>query len=508
MTALADGRWDLYPSAAPGLGTSARPRLLRMSFNSTTFVFSFVAVFSPDWTISRARWARFALLFLASCVFYMSWNAKFVVLILFSTVVDYYLGAALHRTQASGRRRLLLIASLVANLGLLGYFKYANFFAENFHEALRAVGLGATGEFVRWDIVLPVGISFYTFQTLSYTIDIYRREIEPTDSLLKFALFVAFFPQLVAGPIVRAKEFLPQLDRPAQYDDGRTQRGLFLMLVGMVKKVALADVVGKYVVDPVYADPGSYHPIEIACGVYGALFQFYLDFSAYSDIAIGCAACLGYSLTINFDRPFLSQDLSEFWRRWHISMTSWFRDYVFISLGGTRSSRLGLARNLMATMLLTGLWHGAGWNYVIWGGMYGVAMFATSFLPRTTAEQRESRGLFQRFWRRTRTFHFVALSMLFFRNGTLAENNRGLQGSVDMLGSLFDFEHAFGGLSALGLAALAIAAAIHFSPKAWIHENLRNRWVAAPSVVQAAVLVLVTGLLGAMAASPFIYFQF
>ena len=479
-----------------------------MSFNSTTFVFFFLAVFFAYWAIARTRWARFALLFSASCVFYMSWNAKFIALILFSTVVDYYVGAALHRARAPGRRRLLLMVSLVANLGLLGYFKYANFFAENFHEVLRSLGLGATEAFVRWDIVLPVGISFYTFQTLSYTIDIYRREIEPTDSLLKFALFVAFFPQLVAGPIVRAKDFLPQLDRPAHYQDGRTQRGLFLILVGMIKKVALADVVGEYVVDPVYANPGGYHPLEILCGVYGALFQFYLDFSAYSDIAIGCAACLGFSLTVNFDRPFLSQDLSEFWRRWHISMTSWFRDYVFISLGGTRGTKIALGRNLLVTMLLTGLWHGAGWNYVIWGGMYGVAMFVASFLPRTTEADRQGRGFLGRFWRRGRTFHFVALSMLFFRNGTLAEGNLGLPGSVAMLEALTELGRPFHGLSMLGVAVLALAACIHFSPKAWIHEIARNRWVSAPSLVQAAVLVVVTGALGAMAASPFIYFQF
>jgi D-alanyl-lipoteichoic acid acyltransferase DltB (MBOAT superfamily) len=323
-------------------------------------------------------------------------------------------------------------------------------------------------------------------------------------------LFVAFFPQLVAGPIVRATTFLPQLESPARFDERAAADGLFLIAVGLIKKVVLADAVGVRLVDPVFDAPGSYNALEVVLGVYGALFQFYLDFSAYSDIAIGSAALLGYTLPVNFDRPFLSQDLSEFWRRWHVTMTSWFRDYVFLSLGGTRGNRLFLFRNLMVTMLLTGLWHGAGWNYVIWGGMYGLAMFAASFRPRPSEEERASRGLAKRVLLRARTFNYVALSMLFFRNGTLAEGNVGLEGSARMLAQLLQVDLPFGGLDPIGLSMLAVAAAIHFTPKAWVHEHARTAWTTLPAPAQAAVLALVTGVLGAMAyqKTPFIYFQF
>ncbi len=481
-----------------------------MSFNSTIFIFFFLVVFYAYWAISRTTNLRFMLLFVASCIFYMSWNVKFVFLLLFSTALDYYTGAAIHRTENVTKRRIYLAISLIGNLGLLGFFKYFNFFAENFHETLEWLGLAESTKFVPWNIVLPVGISFYTFQTLSYTIDIYRRELVPTDSFLKFALFVAFFPQLVAGPIVRASHFLPQLDVPARYDEERVARGVFLIAAGLIKKVVLADMIGVNLVDPVYASPGSHHPVEVVLGVWGALFQFYLDFSAYSDIAIGCAACLGYTLPINFRRPFLSQDLNEFWRRWHISMTSWFRDYVFVTLGGTRGGRFMVLRNVMITLLLTGLWHGAGWNYVIWGGMYGVVMILQgAFLRRVSPEERENRGLLSKLWRRAVTFNFLALSMLVFRNGTVAEGNRGIEGTLDMLASLVRFDTPLHGSESLGITMLAIAAVIHFTPKRWIDGSC-DRWLRLPSPVQAAVLVLVTGSLAAVSyqRAPFIYFQF
>jgi len=480
-----------------------------MSFNSSQFVFLFLVVFFAYWAISRTRNLRFVLLLAASYVFYMSWDARFIVLILASTLLDYYLGGAIHRSEQPGRRRLCLILSLVGNLGLLAYFKYFNFFAENVVETLRGAGLSGLAEFTPWNIILPVGISFYTFQSLSYTIDIYRRQLEPTDSLLKFALFVTFFPQLVAGPIVRAREFLPQLAQPARFDDRAAQRGLFLILVGMVKKMALADVLGTTLVAPVYADPGAYHPLQVLLAVWGALFQFYLDFSAYSDIAIGCAACLGFKLPKNFDRPFLAQSIGEFWSRWHISLSTWFRDYVFFSLGGTRARLLGRFRNVLATMVLVGLWHGAGWNYLIWGALHGLASFAGMLLPEHSREKIAARPRWSRVLRRAGVFNLVALSMLFFRNGTLREGNRGLQGSVDMLAGLFAFDRPLPALEASGLLALAIAAVVHFTPRGWVDRG-EGAWLRLPSPAQAAVLVVATGALASMAyeKSPFIYFQF
>jgi D-alanyl-lipoteichoic acid acyltransferase DltB (MBOAT superfamily) len=480
-----------------------------MSFNSTTFIFFLVCVVFAYWALARRDAARIWFLLLASCAFYMSWNALFILLVLFSAVVDYGVGLALGRTQKPAARRALLLLTLVSNLGLLGFFKYANFFAENVHALAAHTGL-AGAQFVPWHIILPVGISFYTFQTLSYTIDVYRGQLEPCRSFSKFLLFVTFFPQLVAGPIVRAVDFLPQLDRPAVHDDRRAASGLFMILCGLFKKVVLADMLGQLIVDPVYAEPGRFGAAGVVIGVWGALFQFYLDFSAYSDIAIGCAALLGFRLPLNFDRPFLAQTISEFWRRWRISLSTWFRDYVFLGMGGRGKNNGEFFWHLMLTMLLTGLWHGAGWNYVLWGGMHGVFTFCGNiFRKQRTREQLAERSLWERLWRRALTFNLVALSMLFFRNGTVAEGNNGISGSLDMLRVLGQLTPAQASLSGLGLGTLAVAALLHYAPRAWL-DGLERRWIALPSFAQALVLVLCTGILGAVSyqQKPFIYFQF
>jgi D-alanyl-lipoteichoic acid acyltransferase DltB (MBOAT superfamily) len=481
-----------------------------MSFNSTEFVFFFLAVFFGYWALARTLSLRFAFLLAASCVFYMSWNAKFVLLLVASTLLDFYCGRAIHLSATAGRRRLFLACSLTGNLGLLGFFKYCNFFAENVAAALARLGFERAAEFVPWHIVLPAGISFYTFQTLSYTLDVYRGKLAPTDSLLKFALFVTFFPQLVAGPIVRAADFLPQLEEPARFSDEGAQRGVFLILRGLAKKVLLADTIGHELVDPVYADPGAHGALGVALGTWAALFQFYLDFSAYSDIAIGAARCLGFRLPVNFDRPFLAQSISEFWRRWHISLSSWFRDYAFVAFGGRGASLAAYFRNILATMLLVGLWHGAGWNYVLWGAMHGVFTFLGVALGRRrTDAEIEARPAWEKLARRAWVFNVVALSMLFFRNGTLLEGNRGVAGSLDMLGVLASFAPGTAAHSSVGLAALAIAAAIHWTPRGWL-ARAEDAWVRAPAVAQAFALVAATGALAALsyAKAPFIYFQF
>ena len=492
-----------------------------MSFNSTTFVAFFALVFFAYWALARTRTPRFALLFVASALFYMSWNARFLVLILFSATLDFAVGRRLHRTLDPRARKLLLGLSLAGNLGLLGYFKYSNFFVGSWVSALETVGLAAATTWVPWEIVLPVGISFYTFQTLSYTIDIYRRELEPTDSFLKFALFVSFFPQLVAGPIVRARDFLPQLEKRAVWDEDAAQRGLFLIAVGLIKKVALADPIGVELVDPVFAAPAAYSAWQIVIAVWGALFQFYLDFSAYSDIAIGAAAMLGFRLPLNFDRPFLAQSISEFWRRWHITMSTWFRDYVFFSLGGTRAGQLGRFRNILATMFLTGLWHGAGWNFVIWGLFHGVLTWLGTLFPkhdpglRSRAAARAARGAISgrsglglRFVRRAVVFNLVALSMLFFRNG-VPPHGAGVEGSLAMLARLGAWGATSAGSSPLGGGLLAVAALIHFTPKRWV-ERSADRWVGLPSFAQALLLIALAGILAVAAyeEAPFIYFQF
>ena len=473
-----------------------------MSFNSTPFAVFLFCVFFAYWAMARTSTLRKVFLLVASCLFYMSWDARFLVLILASTVLDFVCGREIHGSASASRRRFWLAASLLGNLGLLGFFKYFNFFAETWIDLLRGLGLSQAAGWEHWNIVLPVGISFYTFQTLSYTIDIYRRELEPVGSLLDFALFVSFFPQLVAGPIVRARDFLPQLAQPARWDAERAGRGLFLILCGLIKKVGLADVIGHELVVPVFDEPAAYAPLEIAVGVWAALFQFYLDFSAYSDIAIGSAALLGFVLPLNFDRPFMAQSISEFWRRWHITMSTWFRDYVFFSLGGTRTHALGRFRNIMIALLLTGLWHGAAWNYVIWGGFHGLLTWIGTLLPKGFGEL--APGLAGRVLRRAVIFNLVALSMLFFRNGT-----DGVGASLAMLARLGDLGPTPAALEPFGLGVLALSALIHFTPKAWVSRSA-DRWMACPSFAQAAILCLATGVLCVVAydSSPFIYFQF
>jgi alginate O-acetyltransferase complex protein AlgI len=482
-----------------------------MSFNSTEFVFFFLAAFYGYWSLARWRRSRLAWLLAASCLFYMSWNAKFLGLIALSSVLDYVCGARIHASRSSRARKAWLYVSLAGNLGLLGFFKYFNFFAENVAEVCARAGFASLAEFTPWEIVLPAGISFYTFQTLSYTIDIYRDRLAPARSFLDFALFVSFFPQLVAGPIVRASEFLPQIEAEPRYDDAGVSRGVFLMLCGLAKKVLLADTIGMELVDPVFREPLAHGALGVVVGVWAALFQFYLDFSAYSDIAIGAAATLGFVLPLNFDRPFLAQSISEFWRRWHMSLSTWFRDYVFVPLGGRGRNRAEFFRNLMLTMFLTGLWHGAGWNYVLWGVMHGVFTFVGVAWRRPRAEgERDARPLWERALRRAWVFQLVAFSMLFFRNGTAREGGRGFEGALEMLRTLGNGWSTPAELSSIGLAALAAAALIHYTPREWIHERGASLWNRAPVFAQAAVLVAATGVLAALsyAKAPFIYFQF
>ena len=482
-----------------------------MSFNSTEFVFFFLLVFYVHWAIARFTTARYVWLLAMSCVFYMSWNAKFIVLIAVTTWIDYACALAIHRTSEQRRKKLFLWISLASNFGVLGFFKYFNFFAENVAATSARLGLGSATAWVPWNIVLPAGISFYTFQTLSYVIDVYRGQLKPARNFLELALFIVFFPQLVAGPIVRAADFLPQLETPRTFSDSAAGKGIYLMLCGLTKKVLLADTIGLELVDPVFRDPHAHGPLGIVLGVWGALFQFYLDFSAYSDIAIGAAACLGYTLRLNFDRPFLAQSISEFWRRWHMSLSTWFRDYVFLPLGGRGASTLQFARNVMTSFLLTGLWHGAGWNYVIWGAMHGVCTFiGVAFRRQRTKEELAARPLWERVLRRAWIFNLVALSMLFFRNGTTREGNHGIEGSFAMLRALSSAWSVPLQLSSIGFVALAVAALIHWTPKEWIHVRGERVWSACPSFAQAIVLVVATGALAALsyAKAPFIYFQF
>jgi len=320
---------------------------------------------------------RKLILLLASYIFYMWWNPAFILLIIFSTVVDYVIGGRMANEESDTRRRVLLILSMCSNLGLLFFFKYFGLFTDSLLGLMRM--LGSEPSWVTLNITLPVGISFYTFQTMSYTIDIYRRKIPATRSPLDFALFVAFFPQLVAGPIVRASVFLPQLKRKVALRCD--QETVFLLLRGFAKKVLVADNVA-VMVDAVYATPEAWPSIIIWIATIGFAVQIYCDFSGYSDIAIAVARILGFDLPRNFDHPYVARNPSDFWQRWHISLSSWLRDYLYISLGGNRMGALMTYRNLMLTMLLGGFWHGASWNFVLWGFLHGAILVGHRLFTR------------------------------------------------------------------------------------------------------------------------------
>ncbi len=339
-----------------------------MLFNSLIFLVFFAIVYSLYLLTQKKYKVQNLLLLVASYVFYGYWDWRFLSLLAISTIVDFIIGGKLHKTILPGRRKLLLAISVIVNLSILGFFKYFNFFAENLTQTLNLFGMQPDPITLR--IILPVGISFYTFQTMSYTIDIYRRKLVPTHSLLDFALFVSFFPQLVAGPIERAVHLLPQLSKPRKLDIDQINAALFLLVWGYFKKIVIADNVGA-ISDHIFNTYTTQQGLNVLIGTMAFCFQIYCDFSAYSDIARGLAKLMGIDLMINFKLPYFALNPSDFWRRWHISLSSWLRDYLYIPLGGNRGGKFKTYRNLSLTMLLGGLWHGASWNFVIWGAFHG-----------------------------------------------------------------------------------------------------------------------------------------
>lgn len=336
-----------------------------MLFNSFIF-FIFLGVVLPVFYLLPSKNSRNILLLVASYIFYGYWDWRFCSLLMISTAVDFTIGQLMHKQTADRKRKMLLAISMIVNLGILGFFKYFNFFIESFQGIFNH-----NLDFLHLNIILPVGISFYTFQTMSYTIDIYRKKIKPTTNVIDFALFVAFFPQLVAGPIERASNLLPQLSKKLQPTRLQIEKGIVLIVMGLFRKVMIGDTAGRYV-DHIFGDISLYSSFEILCALVLFSIQIYADFSGYSHIARGVAKLLGVELMKNFEQPYLSRNITEFWRRWHISLSSWLRDYLYISLGGNRKGVNRTYINLMLTMLLGGLWHGASWNFVIWGGLHGI----------------------------------------------------------------------------------------------------------------------------------------
>ena len=477
-----------------------------MLFNSLYFLVFLAFVLIVHHGVLRSFAARKLFLLAASWAFYASWSPRFLVLLIATTWIDFQLARVIHRARAvsPARARALLIASLCLNLGLLAYFKYGLFLYES-ADALLA--LPPTPGFLA--VVVPLGISFYTFHSISYVIDTYRGLRPPTDSFSDFALYVAFFPQLIAGPITRWGFFGPQLAKPPHVGMARVEASLFLLAVGYVKKVACADSLGGYV-DAVYADIGEHGWIELVVALYAYAFQIYFDFSGYTDIAMGVAGLFGFRLPENFRHPYLAENPSEFWRRWHISLSTWLRDYLYVPLGGNRRGTVRTYVNLLITMLLGGLWHGAAWTFVVWGGFHGLWLAVHRALSgrdwwrpgaRTADDAAPAAAPRTPPWlRRAVTFHLVALAWVPFRAASLEDAAAFLLGMFSGRPLLHPLPVGPIALVLIGFATHGLATRI----------ELASWWRTVPRPVQGAVYGLVVVLIGLFSAQSgrFIYFQF
>jgi len=474
-----------------------------MIFNSITyFIFLPIVLLLFFALPQKFRWI---LLLCSSYFFYGYWNVNYLAIIIIATAVAFFCGKMIGKESRRARRKLWLYATLIINLGILAVFKYWDFGADNVENVFSALGID--WQVTRLDVLLPVGISFFTFQTLSYVIDIYRGRIQPEGHLGMFAVYVAFFPQLVAGPIERAQNILPQLKATEKIDIERMVSAMQLILWGLFKKVVIADRVAIYV-DLIYAQPDLHSPASRILATYFFAIQIYCDFSAYSDIAIGSAKLFGIDLMENFRRPYFSRSITEFWRRWHISLSTWLRDYLYIELGGNRRGVSRTYINLMITMLLGGLWHGASWNFVIWGALHGLFLvFSRLTLPTRDrmVSQLAIPAYAVNFLRAFITFQLVVFCWIFFRADTFADALTVVKGIIEPWGSpLVDiktFAHAAFGVSVL--LFVQIIQEKFGSFRAFIGGfSTPVRWVAWYALLFAIVLFGVVGN------SQFIYFQF
>ena len=406
-----------------------------MLFNTPEFGLFLIIVYTCYVLLKQSTRLQNSVLLIASYLFYSFWDYRFLSLILISTIVDYSIGRVLSNTPEyqARRRNTLLLTSICVNLGILGFFKYWNFFIDSVANSLSLLGFNPNLPLLT--IILPVGISFYTFQTLSYTIDIYRGKLTAEKDFTTFALFVCYFPQLVAGPIERASSLLPRLHNPRIITSDKIASGLALMLIGLFKKVAIADMVAPFV-DSGFASIGSSNWLELLLYGYLFSFQIYADFSGYTDIARGVSRLFGIELMVNFEQPYLSRNLQDFWRRWHISLSTWLRDYLYIPLGGNRHGIWNTYRNLMLTMVIGGIWHGAAWTFVIWGFIHGLFLGIT----RWWQSQNIGTNLFQKFKIITPllsvifTYHIVVLAWIFFRANSLHDALLYIQRLITMQG--------------------------------------------------------------------------
>jgi alginate O-acetyltransferase complex protein AlgI len=470
-----------------------------MLFPTSGFLLFFLLVAAAMVALETRFTAKKTVLVVASYYFYAQWDWRFCFLLAFSTGLSYGAGLLIAAARRPERQRLVLGLAVGAHLGLLGVFKYFDFFVVSANELARSLGL--THELPFLEILLPVGISFFTFHGISYLVDVYRDEVEVCRNPLDMALYMSFFPQLVAGPIVRAAYFLPQLARPST-EPIPLAPALVLILAGLFKKVVIANYLATGLVDPVFAAPTSYGAPDLLFATYGYAVQIYCDFSAYSDIAIGCAALLGFRFPANFNQPYRAERLREFWQRWHISLSSWLRDYLYKPLGGNRHGRVKTYRNLMLVMLLGGLWHGAAWKFIAWGALHGGGLAVERMLQPWL--DRHARGAAARAVATMVVFHFVCLAWIFFR----AEDFEVARLFIAGLGTGWS-----GGLQQAGplmLALTGLGMAGQYTPPD-LFERIASGLGRMPvwgMGAAAGIVVAIINALGPEGVAPFIYFRF
>lgn len=471
-----------------------------MIFSSPEYWVFFLFVLAGAWLLAgRPQW-RILFLLLASYYFYASNNGMLLFIILLSTVLDYWLAIRIEETGNTRRRKQWLALSVIGNLGVLGFFKYANFFSQS--AASVAAAAGYDPGWPPLDIVLPVGISFYTFQSMSYTLDVFTGRLRAERSFMRFAFFIAFFPQLVAGPIVRARYFLHQMDTPPRVSPQAFESALYLIFIGLFKKIVMADTLAGYS-DAAFSDPAGVDSMTAWLGLYAFTFQIYFDFSAYTDIAMGCARLLGFRLPPNFRRPYTATSFTEFWRRWHLSLSFWLRDYLYKPLGGNRKGDGRTYANLMITMLLGGLWHGAAWTFVLWGGLHGLLLALEKKLGwGRLAHDYKGRPV-RRILRSLVVFQLVVLTWLPFRAESWGD-------MVTVARALVRFDAP--DTITVGMA-VAVIIMVWGQAAQWTGEVMpvKRRFLRLPLGVKAgayAVMAAAIVVFAARGAQPFVYFQF
>ncbi len=434
-------------------------------FNNGFFVYFFFLLILFYYLCRERYTARAVILSLFSLYFFYKASGSFVLLVIISAIVDFFLSNLIFRQKNPNAKRLLLSLSILINLGLLFYFKYTNFFIDICNSSLKA-------GFNPLNIILPVGISFYTFENLSYTIDVYHEKIKPEKKFLNYLLFLSFFPKLVMGPIVRASDFIPQLKKPYVVTNRDFANGFYLIITGLFKKVIISDYITANFVNYVFDAPSLHTGVECLLAIYGYAIVIYCDFSGYSDVAIGIAKWLGITIPVNFNSPYKSTSIADFWRRWHISLSSWLRDYLYIPLGGNRHGRLRTYINLFITMLLGGLWHGASWNFIVWGGLHGGALALHKIWDSITNKKSRRASQWTRIFSTILTFHFVCFGWIFFRSSSI---DLAFQ-MINQMAFDFSFDGAIPFMENYGTVIIMITCGfvLHFLPET-VTEFVKTR---------------------------------